>query len=145
MAELVVTDSDRVAKGRTMTTNVTLYRDGTLVLKNTSKSVHVTKGLRGHSLFAVIVGAGGRSLYLSRVFFPPTVAAQGDLFGDSEVIATFNDRIPEPVARAAVRVDVIHNSGGLNDAWAQLKGNIKMVLRDANEVAQEIKDVVENW
>lgn len=74
--ELIVTDSDRVGKGRTMTTVATLFRDGTLTLKTTSKSVHFTKGLRGHSLYAVIVGDQGRAIYLSNVFFPPTVAVR---------------------------------------------------------------------
>ena len=145
MSKLVITDSDRVARGRTMKTKVTLYRDGTITLKNTSKSVHFTKGLRGHSFYGIIVGDSGRALYLTKLCKPPTVAAQGDIFGDSEIIKTFRDKIPESVAVAAKRVDVIHNRGGLGNQWKQLKKNIKMVFRDTDEIVTEVKDAVSDW
>lgn len=141
MSELIITDSERVASGRTMNTTATLFRDGTLKLHNVSKSVHMSKGLRGHSLFAIIVH-DGRALYLSKVHFPRTVASQGDLFNDSEQITNFVEHIPEPIAKIATRIDVVHNRGNLNNSWKQMVENIKQVTSDANDVTDEIKELV---
>ncbi len=144
MLELKITDSAIVASGRTMKTKATLFRDGTLKLKNISKSVHMTKGLRGHSFFAIIIH-DGRALYLSNVYFPRTVAAQGDIVGDSEQITTYVDYIPEPIAKIATRIDVIHNRGSLNNSWKQMVKNIKQVVSDSSDITDEVKKLVKKW
>lgn len=144
MAELIVTEGDRVAPGRTMTTTATLYRDGTLKLENTSKSVHFTRGLRGHSLYVILL-QNDKALFLSEVHYPPTVAGQGDWFGDSTVKRTYTESVPAVIAAAVNRMDIIHNSGDLHGQWERHRTTIKGAVKDAAEISAEIKKIVNDW
>lgn len=144
MEELIVTENEIVAPGRTMSTKATLFRDGTLKLKNTSKSVNFNRGLRGHSFYAVII-QDGKALYLSSPHYPPTVASQGDPFGDSRVIRTYTESIPGPIAEVANRIDVIHNSGDLHGQWDRHVVTIKRTVRDSTEISEDIKKLIEVW
>ena len=144
MAELIVTDNDIVLTGRTMSTKATLYRNGKLILKNTSRSVHFTGGLKGHSFYAVIV-YDGMALYLSPVYEPPTVASQGDPFRSSRVTKSYEASIPGPIAKIATNIDVIHDSGDLHDQWERHVEALKRGVRDSIEISEEIKRLIEVW
>lgn len=70
MSELMVDERERVAPGPWMRTTATLFRDGTLKLENNSWSRHFTRGLRGHSLYAILI-KDDKAVYLSSVHSPP--------------------------------------------------------------------------
>ena len=144
MSELQVTERERVAPGRWMNTKATLYRDGTLKLENNSWSRHFTRGLRGHSLYAILI-KDDKALYLSPVHFPKTVAGEGDWHGDSDVYQTFVDSIPEAIAESVTKIDMIHNSGSLHGQWDRHKTTIKHAVRDATEISEDIKALIDTW
>lgn len=140
MAEaLVVEDEDKVAKGCRMHTTATLYRNGTLELKNRSWSENWLKGLKGHSLFAIILGENGRALGVSKLYYPPTVGAFLPKFAGCDKIQTYVDYVPEEVAQAAVGINVVHNEGPVRDNWKQLVDNVKRVIEDAEDINEKLK------
>ena len=139
--QLIVKDSETVAKKRTMTTIATLYRNGTLTLTNTSKSTHMSKGLRGHSFFALIIYEG-RVIYSSKLYYPKTIGGVLDPTIPSEITKTFIEKIPKAIAEIATGIDVIHDAGNLKSSRASVLKLIKGIVTEGSKIAKMLVPII---
>lgn len=126
---------DRVESKRYMDSDATLYRNGLFTVQTTATSEHWTRGLRGHSLFVVMVDEKGRAVWVSQLFRPPTIGGRTDPSTSSIRKDTFTENIPEVAAQATRSMDIFQSGGSLMNARADWIKRIK----EMKDVAEELK------
>ena len=138
----VVAEKDGdVGNKKTMNTDVTLYRNGRMVISTYSRSRHLTEGLRGR-LYVVCVDGKGNAIWATEPDKCTTRGSKGDLFTESAGSNTFDHDIPAAVAKATDKIDIYHSTDDLDGAYQKMVENIIKTVKDSKDIVVEVRDAV---
>lgn len=90
---------DTVKDNRYMKSDVTLYKNGKMVIETKSWSRKNFQGLKGQSVFVVCVDDKGNTLWASKAFRCTTVGGTKDLGTASEHKDVNNEECPEAIGK----------------------------------------------
>lgn len=127
--------SGEVGRKKSMASNATLYRNGKLVVETSSRSQHITEGLKGR-VFVVCVDGNGNAIWVSQVFTCKQCGSTSDGLTPSQRTESFLAEFPEVIGRHTSSLDIFHDSGDVKDARDRWVENIKK----GTDVAKEIRD-----
>ena len=137
-AEIRYSKTDEVGFGKRMTTDATLYRDGTLVCSIYTENNNWTGGLRGHVL-VVIYDDARRAIWVSQDHTCITRCSVPDFSCASRGRETSYEKYPDVVGKYADGLD-IHQSDGAS--FVDLRSRIIDGIKETADIVQDIKDVL---
>lgn len=127
---------DAVKDHRYMRSDVTLYRNGKLVIQTRSWSRKSTGGLKGQTVFVVAVDDKGNAIWVSQVHKLRTVGGRKDPTTASDRTDTNSETWPEVIARHTKSIDIYHSAGDLS----QSRESQKRAILESAQAIKEIKE-----
>ncbi|WP_435020563.1 hypothetical protein TA3x_001899 [Tundrisphaera sp. TA3] len=133
---------DTVKDHRYMESNATLYRNGKFVIQTRSWSKKNFQGLKGQSVFAVVVDGKGNAIWASKVHKCKTIGGTQDPGTASDRKDTNDEKWPEAIGQHAKSIDIYHDAGDLSQNRKSQVNDIKEAVKSAGEIAQEVKNAI---
>ena len=134
---------DTVKDHRYMKSDVTLYKNGQLVISTKSWSRKANGGLKNQSVFVVCVDDNGNAIRVSNAFRMTTVGGTRDRFTSSEHTDVNQENTPPAIGQHTKSIDIYHSAGDLSQNRKSQVESVKEAIRIATDIAQEVKNAVE--
>jgi hypothetical protein len=134
---------DDVSDHRVMETTTEVFKDGLIVSKTISTSNKQWEGLKGHSMFAVIVDSKGYRIWVTKPYKMTTVCGKRD-FCQHRVTNVNQESAPAAIGKNASAIHIYHSSGNLSQDRQGQVDKAKKAIREAGDIAKEVKDAVLN-
>jgi hypothetical protein len=135
-AEIRVSKSQEVGSGKQMTTDATLYRNGSLVCDVYTKNDNWDSGLRGRIL-VIPYDEGRRAIWISQILSCTTRCSVPDFSCASSGRETLTEQFPDVVGKYAEGMDIYQADAA---SFVDLRNRIIEGIKAAADIAQEIKD-----
>lgn len=139
---LRATQKDTVKDHRYMKSKVTMYRNGKLVISTNSWSRKNWNGLKGHSVFVVIVDKKGNAIWASKSYRMKTIGGTKDLGTSSDHTDVNQETAPAAIGKHAHSIDIYHSAGNLSQNRDSQVRSIKKAIKTAEDIVKEVKDAV---
>lgn len=136
---------DKVKDHRYMKSDVTLYKNGKLVVETKSWSRKNFHGLKGQSVFIVCVDDKGNAIWASPAFRCTTVGGTKDPGTPSEHKDVHGEECPEAIGKHTKSIDIYHSAGDISQNRNSQVEDIKEAVKAAGDIATEVKDAVEKF
>lgn len=137
-AEIHYHEEQEVGALKWITTDTTLYRDGTLGIDAFARCSNLFSGLRPHIL-VVFYDSSRRAIWVSNEYIMATCCSLFDVSCASWRRQTFLEKYPEVVGRYTEGIDVYHADG---ESFVNLRDQFLRAIRESKEVADEIKAAI---
>jgi hypothetical protein len=138
--KIEASESDNVAKGKSMSTKATLSLNGLLTIETKSRSSLKTQGLKGH-VVVVVYDASGNAIWLSNEHKCTTRGGTWDPTCASSGTDSWFEQFPAEVGQYAASLDIVHDDEGLG-RMVQIFRN---AIKTSQTIAPEIKAAMEQW
>lgn len=131
-----VQNAHNVGNKKRMDSTAYLHKDGKLFVDSWGRTTHKFEGLRGRVL-VVVLDSAGRAIWVSHVYWNPTLCATWDPSCPSAGMTTHFESMPAAVGAHASGMR-IHMYNGVN--LTSLRARIIDGVKASGDIAQAVKD-----
>jgi hypothetical protein len=123
---------------KSLTTNVTLFRNGHMLIQTNSSCWHWGEGLRGR-VFVVCIDDQGRAIWVTEEFACTTCGSRFDITAGSKHQNVFQTVLPEVIAKYTQSLDIAQYNGASPTDWRE---RLRQQIKDTTDLVDEVKTVV---